>query len=97
MGIAAHEGEAILSVGLDVGETPETILGLATARRPAQSGSSLRFNTRPASATESAGLALTRFARLLPAVVSVEVDRGSPLLVRWIEDGTVLDVSNEDA
>jgi GTP cyclohydrolase II len=97
MGIAAHEGEAILSVGLDVGETPETILGLATARRPAQSGSSLRFNTRPASATESAGLALTRFARLLPAVVSVEADRGSPLLVRWIEDGTVLDVSNEDA
>jgi len=97
MGIAAHEGEANLSIGLDVGETPETILGLATERRPAQSGSSLRFNTRPASAAESAGLALTRFARLLPAVVSVEVDRGSPLLMRWIEDGTVLDVSNEDA
>jgi len=97
MGIAAHEGEANLSVGLDVGETPETILGLATAWRPAQSGSSLRFDTRPASATESAGLTLTRVARLLPAVVSVESDRGSPLLARWIEDGTVLVVSNEDA
>ena len=30
-------------------------------------------------------------------MVSVESDHGSPLLARWIEDGTVLVVSNEDA
>ncbi|MCZ6784725.1 MAG: GTP cyclohydrolase II [Proteobacteria bacterium] len=41
-------------------------------------------------------MALTRFGRLLPAVVSVEVDPGSPALMRWIEDGTILDVSKEE-
>ena len=96
MGIAAHGGEANLSIGLDRGETPQTILGLAMAPRAAQSGSLLCFDARPATPMESAGLALTRFGRLLPAVVSVEVDPGSPVLTRWIERGTILDVSSED-
>jgi GTP cyclohydrolase II len=88
-----HEGEPSLSLGLGEGESPETILGLATARRVAQSGTPLRFDARPASPTELAGLALTRFGRLLPALVSVEVDPGSPVLTGWIEDGTILEVS----
>ena len=95
MGIATHEDESNLSIGLGAGETPETILRLSTARRVAQSGSPLRFNTRRATPTESAGLALTRFGRLLPALVSVEVDPGSPVLARWIKDGTILAVSSE--
>ncbi len=95
MRIDTYEDEANLSIGLGVGETPETILGLASARRVAQSGSPLRFDTCRASPAESAALALTRFGRLLPAVVSVDVDPGSPVLTRWIEDGTVLDVSSE--
>ena len=94
MGIATHEGEASLSLGLGAGETPETVLGLATARRVAQSGSPLRFDLRPAAPTELAGLALTRFGCLLPALVSVEVDLGSPVLTRWIEDGSILEVSS---
>jgi GTP cyclohydrolase II len=88
-----HEGEPSLSLGLGEGESPETILGLATARRVAQSGTPLRFDARPASPTELAGLALTRFGRLLPALVSVEVDPGSPVLTGWVEDGTILEVS----
>ena len=95
MRIDTHEDEANLSIGLGAVETPETILGLASARRVAQSGSPLRFDTRRATPAESAALALTRFGRLLPAVVSVDADPGSPVLTRWIEDGTVLDVSSE--
>ena len=96
MGIARQEGEGNLSIGLGAGETPEAILGLATARRVPQSGSPLRFNARPATATESAALALARFGRLLPALVSVEVDADSPVLTRWIEDGTILGISSEE-
>ena len=96
MGIATHEGEANLSIGLGARETPETILGLATARRSARSGSVLRFDSRPATPTESAGLALTRFGHLLPALVGVEADPGSPVLTQWIEDGMILDVSSEE-
>ncbi len=95
MRIDTYKDEANLSIGLGAGETPETILRLASARRVAQSGSPLRFDTRRASPAESAALALTRFGRLLPAVVSVDVDPGSPVLTRWIEDGTSLDVSSE--
>jgi len=95
MRIDRYEDEANLSIGLRAGETPQTILGLASARRVAQSGSSLLFDTRRATPTESAALALTRFGRLLPALVSVDVDPGSPLLTRWIEDGTILEVSSE--
>jgi GTP cyclohydrolase II len=95
MGITTPEGEANLSIGLGDDETPETILGLATERDPSRSGSSFRFDTRPATPTESAGLALTRSGRLLPALVSVEVETDSPMLTRWIEDGTILEVSDE--
>ena len=94
MGIATHEDEANLSIALGAGETPETILGLAMERRVAHSGSPLRFDTRRATPMESAGLALARFGCLLPAVVSVDVDPRSPVLTRWIEDGTILDVSS---
>ena len=96
MGIAMHEAEANLSIGLSAVETPETILGLATARRVRQSGAPLHFDTRPANPTESGGLALIRFGRLLPALVSVDVDPGSPVLTRWIEDGTIIEVSSEE-
>ena len=100
MGIVTHEREANLSIGLGAGETPDTILGLATARPAAQSGSPSGskhgFDARPPTPMELAGLALTRSGRLLPALVSVEVDPGSPVLTRWIEDGTILDVSNEE-
>ena len=96
MGIAMHESEANVSIGLGAGETPDTILGLATEWKAARSGSPLRCDARPATPTESAGLALTRFARLLPALVSVELDPGCPGLTRWIEDGTILGVSDEE-
>jgi GTP cyclohydrolase II len=39
---------------------------------------------------------LTRSGRLLPAVVSLEVDPGSVVLEGWIEDGTTLLVSSEE-
>lgn len=96
MEISTNGGQGHLSVGLDAGETPETILALATARRPAQSGTPFPLDTRPATPTESAGLALARSGRLLPALVSVDVDPASALLTQWIEDGTLLGVSNEE-
>ncbi len=95
MGIARHEGDADLSIALAAGETPDTILDLATERRTAPSDIAPHFNVNPATPTESAGLALTRFGRLLPALVSVEVNPGSPLLSRWIKNGTILEVSIE--
>ena len=97
MGIVMNEDEANVSLGVGSGETPETIRGLATARRVAQSMTPLRFDARVATDAESVGLALTRFGRLLPAVVSVEVDPGSPVLSGWIEDGTTLRVSAPEA
>ncbi len=97
MGIDTYEGETALSIGLGADETPPTILGLATERKEARSGSALGFDARPATRTESAGLALARFGRLLPALVSVELDPSSPTLREWIEDGTILQVSTEEA
>ncbi len=101
MGIHTHEGETALTVALGADETPETLFGLATERKGARSGSPpgspLGFDARPATRAESAGLALARFGRLLPALVSVEVDPGSPILREWIEDGTILQVSTEEA
>ena len=95
LGIATHEGGTNLSLGLGPGETPDTILGLATELPAAQAGSS-HFDARPAASTESAGLMLIRSGRLLPALVSVEADPGCPELRRWIADGTILDVSSEE-
>ena len=96
MGIRGHEGDADLSLGLGADETPDIVMGLATAQGTDRSGPRLPFDARPATRSESAGLALTRFGRLLPALVGVEVASGSPLLTRWIEEGTVLGVSNEE-
>ena len=100
MGIGAHDGETNLSLGLGPVDTTDTILALATerpsARPPAPSGSLLGLNARPATSTESAGLALIRSARLLPSIVSVDVDPGCAKLTQWIEDGTILDVSSEE-
>ena len=96
MGIVAHDGEANLSFELGAADTPDTILRLATAQDVAPSGSALHFEARPATRTETAGLALTRSGRILPALVSVEVDPNSPALKRWTEDGTILDVSTEE-
>ena len=82
--------------------------GSARARHPIRSWDSRRSGGPPGRAPRSAatrvrppprnsaGLALTRFARLLPALVSVEVDPGCPGLTRWIEDGTILEVSDEE-
>jgi GTP cyclohydrolase II len=95
MGIARHEGGADLSIALAAGEPPDTILDLATERRTAPSDIAPHFVVNSATPTESAGLALTRFGRLLPALVSVEVNPGSPLLSRWIKNGTILEVSIE--
>jgi GTP cyclohydrolase II len=97
MGIVMNEDEPNVSLRLGAGETPETIRGLATARRVAQSATPFRFDARAATDAESAGLALTRFGRLLPAVVSVEVDPDQPVLSCWIEDGTTLLVSPAEA
>ena len=96
MGIRGHEGEADLSLVLGADETPDTVMALATAQGTERSGPRLPFDARGASRSASAGLALTRFGRLLPALVGVEVASDSPLLTRWIEEGTVLGVSNEE-
>ncbi len=96
MGIVADHGEANLSFELGSDETPDSILRLATARTAALSGSALHFEARPATRTETAALALTRSGRILPALVSVEVDPDSLTLRRWIGDGTILDVSTEE-
>ncbi len=96
MGIAARVGETNLSLALGPSETSDRILGLVTERRAAQAGPQLGSEARPATTAESAGLALTRSGLLLPAVVSVEADSGSPVVTGWIEDGTILEVSTED-
>jgi len=108
MGIATHEGETNLSLRLGPDATSDTILGLATERPPAGplgrsatvpaavSGSPNSLEARPASSAESAGLALIRSGLLLPALVTVEVDPGSQVVTRWIEDATILEVSSED-
>jgi len=96
MGIAARVGETNLSLALGPSETSDGILGLVTERRAAQAGPQPGSDARPATTAESAGLALTRSGLLLPAVVSVEADSGSPVVTGWIEDGTILEVSTED-
>ena len=96
MGIQAHEGGADLSLTLDASETPATILGLATDRATGRSGSRLGLGARPATRPEAVGLALARLGGLLPALVTVEADRNSPVLTRWIQEGVILDVSVEE-
>ena len=90
------DGGADPSVPLPPEEAPTAILALATDRAPVLSGARLSLGARPADAMESAGLTLTRFAHLLPAVVAVETDVDMPAVRRLRADGTVLDVSVED-
>jgi GTP cyclohydrolase II len=96
MGLPADGGEVALSLGLGTQETHDSIMGLASDRAPAPSASRIAFGARPASRAESAGLSLTRFGHLLPALVGMEVDPDAPQLRAWIADGTVLDVSCEE-
>ena len=96
MGVLATEGGGDLSLTLDAGESPATILGLATDRATGRSGSRLGLGARPATRPESAGLALTRLGGLLPALVAVEVDPISPVLTRWIQEGAILGVPVEE-
>lgn len=96
MGIRGHEGDGDLSLQLAAEESRETILGLATDRRPTNLGSRVGLATAPASRAQSAGLALVRFGGLLPAVVAVQVDSRSAPLERLRRNGILLDVSAEE-
>lgn len=96
MGIDPHQGEEDLSLSLGEDATPESVLGLASDPGVLRAETRLRFGARPATRTEAAGLALTRFGRLLPALVSVEVDPDSPMLRGWLADGRALDVSSPE-
>ena len=96
MGMNTNGDDANLSIGLRASDTLDTILGLATERRADESASPPGIDARQATPTESTGLALARSAHLLPAVVSVALDPDFPMLRRWIEDGTILDVSTDE-
>jgi GTP cyclohydrolase II len=96
MGMNTNGDDANLSIGLRASDTLDTILGLATERGGDESVSLPRVDARQATSTESAGLVLARSAHLLPAVVSVVLDPDFSVLKRWIEDGTILDVSSDE-
>ena len=88
------------SLGLAADATPAEILLLATAAvGPAGAGlvmvgRVLTLDARPVSTAETAGLALARLGRFLPALVSVDADPATtPELRALLEDGTILDVS----
>jgi GTP cyclohydrolase II len=94
MGIHGSDGGSDLSVELGEQDTPDTILGLAMDRTAVRRGS--RLGARPATRTESAGLALARFGHLLPALVGVETDPDEATVREWIDEGTILQVSCEE-
>jgi GTP cyclohydrolase II len=96
MGLRTHEGGANISLTLDPDEKPEAILALAADRRTARLGARPGLAASPASRAQSAGLTLVRLGGLLPAIVSVEMQAGSPALGRWLKDGVVLDVSADE-
>jgi GTP cyclohydrolase II len=96
MGIVLNGSGGALSLALAEGATPEAILQLAMAPGITFPGNGSRPGLRPASPAESAGLALIRFGRLLPALVGVAADRDTSELGRWVGDGTVLEVSQAD-
>lgn len=95
MGIGAHESGSDLSLTLAADERPESILGLAADRRIARL-SSRGLGAAPASRAQSSGLSLVRLGGLLPAIVAVEVQPGTPTLAAWLRDAVVLDVSAEE-
>ncbi|MGE0159906.1 MAG: GTP cyclohydrolase II [Gemmatimonadales bacterium] len=94
MGLQPHD-TADLALALDGTETPDVILALAaggvqpSAARPAGA-------TTPASRAESAGLSLARLGGLLPAVIAARVPSDHPLLAKWMQDATVLEVAAEE-
>jgi GTP cyclohydrolase II len=96
MGIEVQQKGADLSLALGPDDTPDRVLGLSTDRVAPHNGTPVQFDARQASPAESAGLSLIRFARLLPALVAVEVEPGSEILEGWIEDGTILAVSVQE-
>ena len=94
MGLASPALSTDLSMALTGEVTPESILRLATSPRvPALNG---RSGVRSATTAEVAGLALARFGRLLPAVVSLPVDPAGPPLRKWLGRGDILDVSSSE-
>jgi hypothetical protein len=96
MGLRTHEAGANISLPLDDGEKPETILGLAADRRTARLSARVGLGASPASRAQSAGLSLVRLGGLLPAIVAVELEPGVPALERWLQEGVVLDVSTDE-
>jgi GTP cyclohydrolase II len=89
MGLANGGPPRHLSIGLERDATPEAINRIAVAARPAGD-----LDVRPATNTETAGLALARLGQLIPAVVSVAPDpMRVATLLGWLGDGTVLDAS----
>jgi len=96
MGLGDGEPEANLSIGLTPDATPETVLELATAAGLTLSDTTSGLEVRPAADVESAGLALTHFGRLLPALVSVTTASDDPRVRSWLADGTILAVSDAE-
>jgi GTP cyclohydrolase II len=99
MGLAAKNGRVPphLSLGLNGYKSPSEILQLAIASaaqlspRPAE-----WLDVDPASAAETAGLALTHLGRLIPALVSAHVGTDQvPRLQELLRDGTVLELTSE--
>ena len=99
IGLAAKNGRVPphLSLGLNGDASPSGILRLATtsAARLAEQRTEW-LDVGPASAAETAGLALTRLGRLIPSVVSAPVaaDR-LPRLQDLLGDGTILELTSE--
>jgi GTP cyclohydrolase II len=97
MGLAAQgAGSPDLSLRLAADVTPDALMRLATAPGDMTAVRALWLDVRPAASAESAGLALARLGRLLPAVVTVPTDRTRPVVERWLAQGTILDVSSSD-
>jgi GTP cyclohydrolase II len=97
MGLSVPNGAtpSHLSLALEEDDGPEDILRLATFPGPIFS-SKAHLDLRAVNAEESSGLALARFGRLLPALVSVSVDSTAGTVAEWLDDGTILDVSRAD-
>jgi GTP cyclohydrolase II len=98
MGMPVHEHDPDLTLVLSSSETPDGVLALA-AERAAHLNGAANGNgrdVRPATRAEGAGLALAKLGHLLPAVVTVETDLGSPVVSGWIDRAEILEVSVED-
>ncbi|MDP6579437.1 MAG: GTP cyclohydrolase II RibA [Vicinamibacterales bacterium] len=82
-----------VSLGLNGETSPDQILRLSSGLGRHASDA---FDLRAASASEIGGLTLARLGQLLPAVVSVPLDRaGADALDRPLANGAILSVSTE--